>query len=165
MSVSVPPLTHSFPNQSPFIRFVLWMLPFLRITRVDTTERPHSLFIFMRWRSNGTPLQCSCLENPRDGRAWWAAVYGVAQSWTRLRRLSSSSSSDIRESESRVSDSLQPHGLYGPWHSPGQNTAVGSLSLLQGIFPTQEWNPGLLHCRQILYQLSLKGSPYIYYCV
>ena len=41
---------------------------------------------------NGNPLQCSCLENPRDGRAWWAAIYGVAQSWTRLKRLSSSSS-------------------------------------------------------------------------
>ena len=42
---------------------------------------------------NGNPLQCSCLENPRDGRAWWAAVYGVAQSQTRLVSLSSSSSS------------------------------------------------------------------------
>ena len=41
----------------------------------------------------GNPLQCSCLENPRDGGAWWAAIYGVAQSWTRLKRLSSSSSS------------------------------------------------------------------------
>ena len=41
---------------------------------------------------NGNPLRCSCLENPRDGGAWWAAVYGVAQSWTRLKRLSSSSS-------------------------------------------------------------------------
>ena len=41
---------------------------------------------------NGNPLPCSCLENPRDGGAWWAAVYGVAQSWTRLKRLSSSSS-------------------------------------------------------------------------
>ena len=41
---------------------------------------------------NGNPLQCSFLENPRDGRAWWAAVYGVAQSWTRLKRISSSSS-------------------------------------------------------------------------
>jgi len=45
-----------------------------------------------------------------------------------------------------------------PWNSPGQNTAVGSLSLVQGIFPTQESNPGLPHCRQILYQLSHKGS-------
>ena len=47
---------------------------------------------------NGTPLQCSCLENPRDGGAWWAAVYGVAQGWTRLKRLSSSSSSSSRDS-------------------------------------------------------------------
>ena len=44
---------------------------------------------------NGNPLQCSCLENPRDGGAWWAAVYGVAQSQTRLKRLSSSSSSRV----------------------------------------------------------------------
>ena len=44
-------------------------------------------------QGNGNPLQCSCLENPRDGGAWWAAIYGVAQSWTRLKWLSSSSSS------------------------------------------------------------------------
>ena len=56
---------------------------------------------------------------------------------------------------------MQPHGLYSPWNSPGQNTGVGSLSLLQEIFPTQGLNPGLLHCRQILYQLSHKGSPRI----
>ena len=48
-----------------------------------------------------------------------------------------------------------------PWNCPGQNTAVGSLSLLQGIFPTQGSNPGLPHYRQILYQLSHKGSPKI----
>ena len=62
-------------------------------------------------------------------------------------------------SRSVVSDSLQPHGLHSPWNSPGKNTGVGSLSLLQGIFPTQGSNPGLPHCRQILYQLSHKGSP------
>ena len=99
------------------------------------------------------------------------------------------------ESYSVMSESLQPHGLYSPWNSPGQNTGVGSLSLLQGIFPTriktrspalqadslpaepqgkpkntgvgslsllqrifptQESNQGLLHCRQILYQLSYR---------
>ena len=54
---------------------------------------------------------------------------------------------------------MQPHGLYSPWNSPGQTTGVGSLSLLQGIFPTQGLNPGLPHCRQILYPLSHKGSP------
>ena len=65
------------------------------------------------------------------------------------------------ESHSVVSDSLRPYGLYSPWNSPGQNTRVGSLSLLHGIFPTQGLNPGLPHCRQILYQLSHKGSPYL----
>ena len=64
------------------------------------------------------------------------------------------------ESRSVVSDSLQPHGLYSPWNSPGQNTGVGSHSLLQGIFPTQEPNQGLLHCRWIPYQLSYQGSPH-----
>ena len=64
-------------------------------------------------------------------------------------------------SRSTVSDALRPHGLYSPWNSPGQNTGVGSLSLLQGIFPTQGLNPDLPHCRQILYQLSHKGSPRI----
>ena len=55
-----------------------------------------SLFTCMHWRRNGKPLQCSCLENPRDGGAWWAAVYGVAQSRTRLKRLSSSSRCGVR---------------------------------------------------------------------
>ena len=66
---------------------------------------------------------------------------------------------EVSESCSVMSDSLHPHGLYSPWNSLGQNTEVGSLSLLQGIFPTQGLNPGLLHCRQILYQLSHRGSP------
>ena len=67
----------------------------------------------------------------------------------------------MNESCSVMSDSLRPHGLYSPWNSPGQNTGVGRLSLLQGIFPTQGLNPGLLHCRWLLYQLSHKGSPRI----
>ena len=86
---------------------------------------------------NGNPLECSCLENPRDGGAWWAAVYGVTQSRTRLKQLSSSSSVYLRKK-------------YRPWNSLGQNTGVSSLSLLQGIFSTQGSNPGLLHCRRIL---------------
>ena len=59
-----------------------------------------------------------------------------------------------------MSDSLWPHGLYSPWISPDQNTRVDSFSLLQGIFPTQELNQGLLHCRRTLYQLSHQGSPH-----
>ena len=60
-----------------------------------------------------------------------------------------------------MSDSLRPHRLHSPWYSPGQNTGVGSRSLLQAIFPTQGSNLGLPHCGQILYQLSHKGSPRI----
>ena len=100
-------------------------------TELDTTERVHFSLSCIGER-NGNPLQCSCRENLRDGGAWWPAIYGVAQSQTRLKRLSSSS----------------------------------SLSLLQEIFPTQGIsnpgsNPSLPHCRQILYQLSHKGSPRI----
>ena len=62
------------------------------------------------------------------------------------------------ESHSVMSNSLRPHGLYSPWNSLGQNTGVGTLSLLQGIFPTQGSNAGLPHCRWILYQLSHQGS-------
>ena len=62
------------------------------------------------------------------------------------------------ESCSVTSDSLWPHGLYSKWNSPGQNTGVDSLSLLQGIFPTQGSNPGFPHCRGILYQLSHQGN-------
>jgi len=62
------------------------------------TEQLHFDFDFSLsciGEGNGNPLQCSFLENPRDGGAWWAAIYGVAQSWTRLKRLSSSSSKKI----------------------------------------------------------------------
>ena len=62
-------------------------------TESDTTEQLHFHFsLSCTGEGKGNPLQCSCLENPRDWGAWWAAVYGVAQSWTRLKRLSSSSS-------------------------------------------------------------------------
>ena len=69
--------------------------------------------------------------------------------------------SQVKASRSVVSNSLWPHRLYIPWDSPGQNTEVGSLSLLQEICPTQGWNLGLLHCRWILCQLSHEGSPRI----
>ena len=65
------------------------------------------------------------------------------------------------ESCSVVSTSLQPHGLYNPWNSAGQNAGRGNRSLLQGIFPTQGQKSGLPHCWQILYQLSHQGSPRI----
>ena len=60
-----------------------------------------------------------------------------------------------------MSDCLWHQGLYNSWNSSGQNTGVGRLSLLQGIFPNQGLNLGLLHCKLILYQLSHQGSPRI----
>ena len=116
----------------------------------DTTERLHFHFsLSCIGGRNGNPLQCSCLENPRDGGAWWAAFSGVAQSRTRLKRLSSSSSRvetalsyltyiKIKsESEvSVVSDSSRPHGLQPtrllrPWDFPGMSTGIGCHCLLQ----------------------------------
>ena len=87
------------PHSSTFAWKIPWTekpgrLQSMGSLQSDTTERLHFHFSLSCIREgNGNPLQCSCLENPRDGEAWWAAVYGVAQSWTRLKRLSSSSSS------------------------------------------------------------------------
>ena len=83
----------------------------------DTTEQLHIHFsLSCIGEGNGNPLQYSCLENPRDGGAWWAAVYGDTQSWTRLKRLNLASSnpnlfSSVQFSLSVMSDSLRPHGL------------------------------------------------------
>ena len=73
----------------------------------DRTERLHFHFsLSCIGEGNGNPLQCSCLENPRDGGAWWAAVYGVAQSRTRLKRFSSSSSSIILFNAKYIEENL-----------------------------------------------------------
>ena len=71
-----------------------WWAAVHGVTKSDTSERLHFHFsLSCIGEGNGNPLQCSCLENPRGGGAWWAAVYEVAQSQTRLKWLSSSSSS------------------------------------------------------------------------
>ena len=92
------------PHSSTLAWKIPWMeepggLQSMWSRRVGPTERLHFHFsLSCIGEGNGNPLQCSCLENPRDGRAWWAAVYGAAQSQTRLKRLSSSSSNNqIRE--------------------------------------------------------------------
>ena len=80
----------------------------------------------------------------------------ISEKFTAMWRFNTLQREGLSENESHsvVSDFLQPHGLYSPWNSPGQNTEVGSFALLQEVL-----NPGLLHCRQILYQLSNNGSP------
>ena len=74
---------------------------------------------------NGNPLQCSCLENPRDRGAWWAAVYGVTQSWTRLKRRSSSSSS-IECEEKAMATHSSTLAWKIPWtEEPGRLQSMG----------------------------------------
>ena len=91
------------PRSSTFAWKIPWMekpgrLQSMGSLESDMTERLHFHFsLSCIGEGNGNPLQCSCLENPRDGEAWWAAVSGVAQSWTLLKRLSSSSSSSKAE--------------------------------------------------------------------
>ena len=90
-----PNLQYTFKTNSSPLSYNSVLLPW-DPTESDMTERLYFHFsLSCVGEGNGNPLQCSCLENPRDGEAWWAAVYGVAQSRTRLKRLSSSSSSSI----------------------------------------------------------------------
>ena len=81
---------------------------------------------------NGNPLQCSCLENPRDGGAWWAAIYGVAQSWTRLKRLSSGSSRLGKNSDSGGNGGISMVGL-------GANKGPGLTSRMPYIRAEGHW--------------------------
>ena len=88
----------------------------------DTTEQLHFHFsLSCVGEENGTPLHCSCLENPRDGGAWWAAVYGVAQSRTRLKRLSSSSRGGWGVRPGEVTPPRSPHEQrrWALWHWMG----------------------------------------------
>ena len=95
------------PGKSHGQRSLVGCSPWGRI-ELDMTEQLHFHFsLSCIGEGNGNPLQCSCLENPRDGGTWWASTYGVAQSWTRLKRLSSSSSSSIRVGDHHPVESQQ----------------------------------------------------------
>ena len=111
---------------------------------------------------HGNPLQYSFLENLLDSGAWWVIVHRVTKSQTWPKRFSLHTCKDNLDMKVIQScPTLWSHRLDSPWNSPGQNTGVGSCTLLQGIFPTQILNPGLRHCRQVLCQLSHQGSPSI----
>ena len=100
---------------------------------------------------NGNPFQCSCLENPRDGGAWWAAVYVVAQSWTGLKRQQQQHVWVCAVTPWPVAPEA-PH----LWDFPGKNTGVGCHFCLQRIFPTQGSNLCLLLGIQILYHWAAR---------
>ena len=117
---------------------------------------PHHRQILYQLSHEGSPRLLEWVAYP------FSSGSSQPRNWTRISCIAGGFFTNLamREAQSHsvVSNSLRPHGLYSPWNSPGQNTGVGSLSLLQGIFPTQGLNPGLLHCRLILYQLSHVGS-------
>ena len=145
-----------------------------------THQAPPSLGYFGQEYWNGLPFSSSMVSSWSRDRTWiswvsciaggffthwaireaqplWLLVYIF---WVMLKKMVTGIKwKSESESLSVVSYSLWPHGLYSSWNSPGQNSGVGSLSLLQGIFPTEGLNPDLLHCRRILYQLSSQGSP------
>ena len=130
---------------------------------------------------SSNPVQYSCLENPKDREAWQATAHEVAKTEHVCARTCMHTD---RQTDRHTHTHTHTHTCwkwkwrflshvwlfvtpcpwtcpYSSWNSPGQNTGVGSLSLLQGIFLTQRSNPGLPHGRRILYQLSHKGRPRI----
>ena len=114
----------------------------------------HFLLQCMKVKSESEGTQsCPTLSDPMDCSLPGSSIMGFSRQeyWSGVPLPS-------LESRSVLSNSLQLHGLYNPWNYPGQNTGVGSCSLIQGIFPTQGSNPGLPHCRQILYKLSHKDT-------
>ena len=89
----------------------------------------------------------------------WGKMMPAAQETAPHIALRDCSKEVVKVKVTQSCPTLWPHGLYSPWNSPGQDTGVGSCSLLQWIFLIQEPNQGLLYCRRILYQLSYQGSP------
>ena len=91
------------PHSSTLAWKIAWMEELGRLQSMGSLRVRHdwgtllSLFPFMHWRRKRKPLQCSCLENPRDGGAWGAAIYGVAQSWTQLKWLSTAAAAFVRK--------------------------------------------------------------------
>ena len=98
---------------APHSSTLAWKIPWMeepgRLQSMGSLRAGHDWVTSLSWtgEGNGNPLQCSCLENPRDGGAWWAAIYGVAQSQTRLKRLSSSSTVNLVPQGSRLSQYFQ----------------------------------------------------------
>ena len=138
------------PGVSPNSKYVSFCKSFRKIIYISNSSL--SIWSASTWRCNWKNEMNVCLwfyfiASQKKAPYSKALVYfSTYQPWGGEKSES--------ESHSVVSNSLPSHRLYSPRNSPGQNTGVGSLSLLQGIFPTQGLNPGLPHCRWILYQLS-----------
>ena len=108
-------------------------------------------------RGHSNPLQYSCLENLLERGTWQATVHRVAQSWTQLKQLSR----HARSHRVKAAQSCPTHCDPIPGHGILQARILEwvPVPFSDGIFPTQGWNPGLPHCRWIIYQVIHKGSP------
>ena len=131
-------------------RVVQWLrthLPVWGDMRAQGTKIPRAVG---QWREKK--------KEERYSKGWRRAYYW---GWTGQHRWKKQNEIQCKERCGKMMfrNSLWPHGLYSPWNSPGQNTAVGSLFFSRGIFPTEGSNLGLPHCRRILYQLRHQGSP------
>ena len=157
------------PHSSTFAQKIPWMeepgrLQSMGSLESDTTERLHFHFsLSCIGEGNGNPLQCSCLENPRDRRAWWAAVCGVAQSQTQLKRLSSSSiATEVSVPLAMFSQCLEEISLIPGAKTNKQkiNTSplLCRLAVLGHYFNTQSGFKQLCHSFHLLLALSLKIS-------
>ena len=119
-------------NSLKFFKNLYGWLQSMGSLESDTTERlPFHFSLSCIGEGNGNSLQCSCLENPRDGGAWWAAVYGVAQSRTRLKRLSSSSSRLTKQLRQR-----HPTPVLLPGKSHGQRAWWAAV---HGVTKSRTW--------------------------
>ena len=143
------------PHSSTLAWKIPWMdepgrLQSMGSLRSDTTEQLHFHFsLSCIGEGNGNPLQCSCLENRRDGGAWWAAIYGVTQSWTRLKWLSSSSSSSSRidgwkEKKFALNSFLLGQEAFNPVKPDSKVIQLiiqlyfwGCLTVIQGVYKKQ----------------------------
>ena len=139
-------------------------------TELDTTDRLHfHVSLSCIGKGNGNPLQCSCLENPRDGGSWWAAVSGVAQSRTQLKRLSSSSSSRYSQVQIQVKIAQSFLTLRDPMdcslpgsfvHGILQARILERVAIPFSRASSQPRDQIHISCsRQILYHMSHQGSP------
>ena len=127
-------MSHPFEDKVSFATKYHKLSALNNIYVSDTTERLHFHFSLLPiGEGNGNPLQCSCLENPRDGGAWWAAVYGVAQSQTRLKRLRSSSSNTSADKVPGVSRALLPLKALGKNLSQAFFLVSGGLLAVFGL--------------------------------
>ena len=153
------------PHSSTLAWKIPWMeepgsLQSMGSLRVRHDEQLHFQFsLSCTGEGNGNPLQCSCLENPRDGGAWWAAIYGVAQSRTRLKRLSSSSSSRTALSPKCLRLDCGQKSAVLPWAGTGRRRVPGATTdkKLRGGLPNKQRPLGEPSACAKTLPLNLKG--------